>query len=204
VIETTTGYLHQSGWIMAPLIVVSVAMWTLILERLIALRRYTHRDVDLPLALAAARGEIMPPRSGGIRAALVRTFVAQRSGHVSLDREILAQGCESLDRELEQRLEAITVLVVVAPLLGLLGTVLGMVQTFNVLANFGTGNARALAGGVSVALITTQTGLLIALPGLLFSGQLRDRFQQLRVRLAETAQLLDRDLEQRAQREDVS
>jgi len=204
VFEVTADYLQQGGWIMAPLVVVSVAMWTLILERLLALRRYTHRDVDTLQMLAVARGETAPPPRGGIRAMLVRRLVTERSGHVALDREILAQSCESLDRDLEKRLEAITVLVVVAPLLGLLGTVLGMVQTFDVLAFFGTGNARALAGGVSVALVTTQTGLLIALPGLLIISHLRDRFHQLRVRLAETALLLDRDLEIRAQRGGVS
>jgi len=58
------------------------------------------------------------------------------------------------------------VLVRIAPLLGLLGTVYGMVQTFEVLTLSGAGDPRALSGGISCALLTTQAGLLIALPGL--------------------------------------
>jgi hypothetical protein len=62
------------------------------------------------------------------------------------------------------------VLAAVAPLLGLLGTVTGMIATFDVLAVFGTGNAKAMAGGISEALITTQTGLLVALPDFTCKG----------------------------------
>jgi biopolymer transport protein ExbB len=63
----------------------------------------------------------------------------------------------------------------VAPLLGLLGTVSGMVKTFVVIAEFGTGNARALASGISEALITTQTGLVVAVPGLFMASFLLRR-----------------------------
>ncbi|MEQ8979702.1 MAG: MotA/TolQ/ExbB proton channel family protein, partial [Deltaproteobacteria bacterium] len=52
----------------------------------------------------------------------------------------------------------------VAPLLGLLGTVTGMITTFEVITVFGTGNPRLLSGGISVALITTQLGLMVAIP----------------------------------------
>lgn len=193
-LEATAAYLRQGGWVMGPLVLVSVVMWTLILERWRVLRRYGHGDLDVPGLLAVARGAAPPPARGGLRAALMRSFCELRSGRPRLDREILAQCRERLDRDLERRHEAIGVLAAIAPLLGLLGTVLGMIETFQVLADFGTGNARALAGGISVALVTTQTGLLIAIPGLVLSGRLRDRAEQLRLRLAETTHLLDRDL----------
>ena len=61
------------------------------------------------------------------------------------------------------------------PMLGLLGTVDGMIQTFDVLSVFGTGNARGMAGGISVALITTMAGLVTALSGLYFSTELETR-----------------------------
>jgi biopolymer transport protein ExbB len=193
-LEATAAYLRQGGWVMGPLIVVSVVMWMLILERWRVLRRYGRGDLDIPRVLAVARGEEPAPVGGGVRAALVRGFVELRSGRDRLDREILAQVRERLDRDLEQRHEVIAVLAAIAPLLGLLGTVLGMIETFQVIAVFGTGDARALAGGISVALVTTQTGLLIAIPGLILSGRLGDRAAQLRLRLEETAQMLDRDL----------
>jgi biopolymer transport protein ExbB len=68
---------------------------------------------------------------------------------------------------LERFLSAIAALAAVAPLLGLLGTVTGMISTFDVITLFGTGDPRLLSGGISEALITTQVGLIIAVPLLL-------------------------------------
>jgi len=69
----------------------------------------------------------------------------------------------------------IGVLIAVCPLLGLLGTVTGMIQVFDVLATTGTGNARAMADGIAQATLPTMAGLVIALSGLYF----RSRFQRL-------------------------
>jgi biopolymer transport protein ExbB len=77
--------------------------------------------------------------------------------------------------ELERYLVVIKTLTVALPMLGLLGTVNGMIQTFDVLSVFGTGNVRGMAGGISVALITTMAGLLTALSGIYFSTQLNQR-----------------------------
>lgn len=65
-------------------------------------------------------------------------------------------------------LATIKLLATIAPLLGLLGTVTGMINTFESVAIFGLGNPKALAAGISEAMITTQFGLLVALPGILF------------------------------------
>ncbi|MDD5720240.1 MAG: MotA/TolQ/ExbB proton channel family protein [Candidatus Krumholzibacteria bacterium] len=197
-LDAMLDYVQQGGWVMLPLLGVSAVMWALILERWYDLRRLVRGDLEVPAVLATVRGERPAPRLAGLRAELVQAFLAERCGRARLDREILAQCASRLDQRLEQRHEAIAVLAAVAPLLGLLGTVLGMIETFEVIRYFGTGNARALAGGISVALVTTQTGLLVAIPGLIFGSRLRDRAEQLRHRLAETAQLLDRDLQRRA------
>jgi biopolymer transport protein ExbB len=69
-----------------------------------------------------------------------------------------------------------------------------MIETFDVISLYGTGNAKAMAGGISVALVTTQTGLLIAIPGLFLSGTLARLARQLTTRLEETAAVLDRAL----------
>ena len=65
---------------------------------------------------------------------------------------------------------------------------------FEVIAIFGTGNAKAMASGISVALVTTQAGLLVAVPGLLISGALARRARRLEARLDEFAHFLDRTL----------
>jgi biopolymer transport protein ExbB len=195
-VEAALAYLRQGGWVMVPLVVVCAVMWTLILERWQVLRELSRSDLGLTTTLKAVHGDETLPAGAGLRDRLVNAFLDRRSGRLQLDRQILAQCERDLARNLDKRLAAIAVLAAVAPLLGLLGTVLGMIETFQVIADFGTGNARALAGGISVALVTTQTGLLVAIPGLVLSGRLRDHAEQLRLSLAETTRMLDRELGQ--------
>ncbi len=66
----------------------------------------------------------------------------------------------------------ILVVAAVAPLLGLLGTVTGMIATFDIITEFGTGDPRMLSGGISEALITTELGLVVAIPTLLLGNLL--------------------------------
>ena len=168
-------YLQQGGWIMLPLGFCSLLMWALIVERVVAFRSLSHRDIELRDAVRAlSEGEPSEGRAG-LRARLVDEFLRERTGHRALDRQILRACARRLQPGLGRFLAAIAVLASIAPLLGLLGTVIGMIQTFNVIALFGTGNAQALAGGISVALVTTQSGLLVAIPGLFMSGTLERR-----------------------------
>ncbi|HKX57517.1 MAG TPA: MotA/TolQ/ExbB proton channel family protein, partial [Xanthomonadales bacterium] len=66
----------------------------------------------------------------------------------------------------------ILVIAGVAPLLGLLGTVTGMIATFDVITEFGTGDPKLLSGGISIALVTTEVGLAVAIPALIFGNLL--------------------------------
>ena len=169
----TMEYLRQGGWIMAPLVAVSVVMWTLILDRW---RGFRELEGDRLATM------------------LVAEFRQEASGHPELDVEILHYCSLRLKRGLDHQLALIAVLAGIAPLLGLLGTVLGMIETFDVIALFGTGNARAMAGGISVALITTQTGLLVAIPGLVMSNRLGSKAASLRTTLEEATTKLARHL----------
>jgi biopolymer transport protein ExbB len=78
---------------------------------------------------------------------------------------------------LEKSLSTIAVIATMLPMLGLLGTVTGMISTFDVIAMRGTGDPNALAAGISEALITTEAGLITALPILFFHNQLSNRFE---------------------------
>lgn len=80
---------------------------------------------------------------------------------------------------LERYSTAILVIAAVAPLLGLLGTVTGMIATFDVLTRFGTGDPKMLSGGISAALVTTQLGLVVAIPAVLLGNLLSARGQRL-------------------------
>lgn len=88
------------------------------------------------------------------------------------------------ESRLNHGLSVLEALVQILPLLGLLGTVLGMIKVFDVLSVFGTANARAMAAGISEALITTLAGLVTALSGLYFISHLKSRIRAAIDRLA--------------------
>src|SRR5690606_17594471 len=81
--------------------------------------------------------------------------------------EIMHEHVLAVVPRLERSLGTLAVFGGVAPLLGLLGTVTGMISTFQLVTLFGSGNAKTLSGGISEALVTTQVGLVIAIPVLL-------------------------------------
>jgi biopolymer transport protein ExbB len=189
-------YLRTGGPIMIPLVIVSLAMWLLIIDRAIFFRRIRRRDMGSRDALGHLTEGRTPDLQcyQGVAALLVADFLRRRSGRRNLDRFVLDETVARLQRKLTAYLSTIGVLAAVAPLLGLLGTVTGMIATFDVLAVFGTGNARAMAGGISEALITTQTGLLVAIPGLYMKGFLDRRARQVSQRLGAVGLYLRRHL----------
>jgi biopolymer transport protein ExbB len=171
-----------------PIVAVMLLGLAVIIERIIALAR---RRVD-PGQLVAVAARLAADDAAG-----ARTLVG--NGVTPLDR-VLRAGLDALGRPRESReavveqallaetaqltrgLPAIAVLAGVAPLLGLLGTVTGMIDMFSVIASQGSGNAKSLSGGISEALICTQAGMLVAIPLLLahaWLGRLADRRAQL-------------------------
>ena len=96
--------------------------------------------------------------------------------------------CEA-DLLLRRNLGLIRTLVAICPMLGLLGTVTGMIQVFDVMAVLGTGNARAMASGISRATIPTMAGMVVALPGLYFSALLETRTRRALGRLSDELSL---------------
>ena len=88
---------------------------------------------------------------------------------------------------LERYLNTLGTIAAVTPLLGLLGTVIGMIQVFTDLTVHGTGNVANLAGGISQALITTAAGLVVAIPSLMFYRYFRGRIDEFVVVMEEEA-----------------
>ncbi len=168
---------------MIPLIFTSLWMWVLIVNRMIYFRRLDRNDVDLKQAVEMLDRGYAPETSNGLRSRLIAGFLKERTGNRKVDLGILDL-CAIRERPYVTRyLTVIGVLAAIAPLFGLLGTVTGMVTTFEVIALFGTGNAKAMAGGISEAMITTQTGLLVAIPGLFMSAFLMRRASGLQRRI---------------------
>ena len=195
-VKPAWDYLHTGGAVMLPLVLVSVLMWGCIIYRLLILKQLYRNDIDVAQARACVRGKsILPARCQGVSAVLVRIFISLRSGNPELDRHLLEEAATQVRSSLYQGLNLISVLAAVAPLLGLLGTVLGMISTFDTIALFGNSNPRAMAGGIAEALVTTQTGLIVAIPGLFMRNFIQRRATALELRLNAMTQELKRQLE---------
>ena len=179
-------YLSNGGPVMIPLLALSVMMWVFIIHRAYFFRRlYRHNMSRKKAAELVLNNQSPDPKQyKGAVALLVRDFLNRRSHSPELDAYILDETVMSLVGKMDSHLSLINVLAGIAPLLGLLGTVTGMITTFDIISYFGTGNARAMAGGISEALITTQTGLLVAIPGLYMSNFLKRRAHRLKQRIA--------------------
>ncbi len=189
-------YLRAGGVVMLPLAMVSLVMWVLIADRALFFRRLHRKNMGTLTAFEHIHADRMPDPQHfrGAASLLVAQFLSRRSGDPNLDRFILDETVLKVSRSLNDYLALIGVLAAIAPFLGLLGTVTGMIATFDVLAVFGTGNAKAMASGISEALITTQTGLLVAIPGLYMKGFLDRRARNLQQRIAAVGYYLKRHL----------
>lgn len=182
------------GWVMLPLLVCSVVAFAIILERFWSLQK--KRVIPPNLVADVWRGfqdntfdeeSLISLREGS---ALGRVLAA---GLVNLqhDREIMKEVIEETGRhvmhELERFLNTLGTIASITPLLGLLGTVIGMIKVFNTINTAGVGDAGLLAGGISEALITTATGLTVAIPALMFYRYFRGLLDEYVVRMEEEA-----------------
>lgn len=106
-------------------------------------------------------------------------------------RDIIKESIEDTGRhvvhELDRFIGALGTIASLSPLMGLLGTVLGMIRTFNAITTDGIGNPAALAGGIAEALITTAAGLTVAIPALIGYKYLRGRVEALVVQMEKEA-----------------
>jgi biopolymer transport protein ExbB len=182
---TAYDYFRPGGSIMVLLVLISIWMWGLIFERLSCFRKLEKNDVDRDEAVRLVKGAGRGASAEGVRHPVIRMFLAARTGDSDLDRRLLDYYTMRQRPQLTRFLATIAILAATAPLLGLLGTVTGMVTTFDVISLFGTGNAKALSGGISKALVTTQSGLLVGIPGLFMSRLLARRAQAIERRIAE-------------------
>ncbi len=199
---------EHGGVIMYPLFALSAVIWALVGCRYLVLRRQPLNGFALAEDAVGCfqKGSALEfvERIRGVRGVLPqvlrRLFTSQQAPtETEIEAEFL--GAES---QMQGRHQYLAVLIQVAPLLGLLGTVVGMMQTFAVLALLGTGEPRALSGGISQALLTTQAGLCVAIPGIFgqawikrWEGRLQADLDRARLTLS---QIAVRDSEETAAR----
>jgi biopolymer transport protein ExbB len=167
--------ISAGGWLMVPIVACSIIATAVVMERAWTLRRSRIMPANLVTRIWEwnSANQLTPERIEEIRAAspLGRLLAAGLINR-NHSREIMKEAIEDTGRqvvaELERFLNTLGTIASVAPLLGLLGTVLGMIDVFGVIMDAGVGNAAMLAGGISKALITTAAGLSVAIPALMF------------------------------------
>jgi biopolymer transport protein ExbB len=190
-------FFSAGGWMMYPLLISSILAIGIVAERFWSLQskriappelitqiwqwlRFDQVDKQHVVALqnSSPLGQILA-------AGLI---------HRNSSREITKENIEDIGRHvtlsLEKNLNTLGTIAAIAPLMGLLGTVIGMIKVFAVITTEGVGNPETLAGGISEALITTATGLLIAIPTLIFYRYFRGKVNHLVVDMEEQAMKL--------------
>jgi len=168
-VERMIDHFQAGGVIMIPLVILSVLIWIHSLGKSIVFLRERRRETTPEQCLDMVdkiTGDCCG-RMASWQRDILSGYLSQRCREPALDREILEAARLRQEAKAMRNIRSILVMAAIAPLLGLLGTVTGMITTFDVIAEFGTGNARALASGISEALVTTQSGLVVAVPGLI-------------------------------------
>lgn len=159
------------GWVMIPLLVLSLMIYGIAVQLIIYFKRSRFRSIPEETWMDWIAN---PEKGEGEIGEMIR--YTQDGSHTmrSLQSKFVEVSTSRLP-EIDQRLTLMGVLVAAAPLLGLLGTVLGMLKTFDGISIGGTKTADVIAKGISEALITTEMGLLVALPGYVFISLLKSR-----------------------------
>ncbi|MCP1726703.1 biopolymer transport protein ExbB [Natronospira proteinivora] len=189
--------IQAGGWLMLPIILCSVIAFGIVAERLWTLR--TSRVTPPHLAAEAWQwlqsGELSDERIKALRnnSPLGRILAAGLM-HRHGDRQLMKDTVEDTGRhvvhDLERYLNTLGTIAAITPLLGLLGTVVGMVRVFTAITAHGVGDPGALAGGISEALLTTAGGLTVAIPSLIAYRYLRGRVDELVVDMEQQAMKL--------------
>lgn len=192
--------IKAGGWVMLPILVLAVLALAIILERFWTLRR---REV-LPPGLgeevrewARGRATLDPKHIDVLRRnSPLGELLAAGLDVRHRPRELIKERIEDVGRHVAHRLErflnTLGTIAAVGPLLGLLGTVFGMIEMFLGIMTTGVGDANQLAGGIGQALVSTAAGLCLAIPALMFHRYLRGRVTGYVVDMEKQAtQLLD-------------
>lgn len=180
------------GWLMLPIILCSVVAAAITVERFWALKQ----EKVVPGNLVSQVWQLHKNRElNNESIKLLRDssplgrILAAGLINMKHEREVMKEAIEETGRqvvlELERFLNTLGTIASITPLLGLLGTVIGMIKVFTAITAQGVGNPSVLAGGISEALITTAAGLAVAIPSLMFYRYFRGKVNMLVIKMEE-------------------
>jgi biopolymer transport protein ExbB len=182
------------GIMMGPIILASIIAAAIILERLWTLqpKRVLPGDLTEKVWRWVEQRQIQDKHIAALQQnSPLGKILAAGLANRHRDRAVIKESIEDTGRhvvhELDRFIGALGTIASLSPLMGLLGTVLGMIRTFNAITTDGIGNPAALAGGIAEALITTAAGLTVAIPALIGYKYLRGRVEALVVQMEKEA-----------------
>ncbi|MGV6810447.1 MAG: MotA/TolQ/ExbB proton channel family protein [bacterium] len=168
-------FFQAGGWLMFPIVLSSVLALAIIFDRALALRKgkVLPRKAIKKARQIAQSGQVPSQEVKAIRdSSLMGRVLAVGLQGANLPRHVLKENVEEAGRhvvhDMERYMPALGTIAAITPLMGLLGTVLGMIQVFSVITEVGVGSPTDLAGGISQALITTAAGIFVAIISLIF------------------------------------
>ena len=191
--------LKAGGWLIIPILLCSLVALTIIVERFLSLN---PRKVAPPDLLAQVwtwiknnqldAAKIKQLRQSSPLGQILATGLSNSRHGREVMKESIEESARHVVHDMERYLNALGTIAVISPLLGLLGTVVGMIKVFSQIMLQGTGNASAFAGGISQALITTAVGLCVAIPAMVMYRYFNRRIDTIVVTMEqETIKLVD-------------
>lgn len=184
---TLLGQIEKGGPLVWPILAIGLLALSLVVERIFFLKK-VHHNTDIimgkvnELALQERWEEcedsLAENEGGPVHNVLMAGLRSRREDREALESILQEAILHELPR-LERFLPTINILGAIAPLLGLLGTVTGMISTFHVITLYGTGDPRMMSGGISEALVTTALGLAVAIPIMLLHVFLSRRVEHI-------------------------
>lgn len=182
------GLFDSGGFVMPPLLLCTMMLWYGLGYRYWTLKESYRMGVRDMLIFYQKNPQA--PAKGILDDAVKRGLALKKQGYANLRRHLDSSFSE-YDKEMRKYAVLIKIIVMIAPLLGLLGTVSGMIETFDSLASMALfTQSGGIAGGISQALFTTQMGLAVAIPGVLIQSTLNRRQINLQTDLAQVKDLL--------------
>ena len=189
--------IQSGGWMIWPILISSVIALGIIFERFWALRQERIMPSELVKKMsllqqksAALDNDISDIHGDSAFAIIVRVAIQQRMASKAVQRERLEEVGRQIVHELQFFLTTLGTIAVITPLLGLLGTVLGMIDVFMAMSSTNVTEPEALAGGIAQALITTAAGISVAIPSLIFLRYFRRKVADLVLQMETQAILL--------------
>lgn len=186
--------IKSGGWLMLPIIVCSIASLAICIERFWVLRssRIAPSNQVAKVWSWIKNNQLDAKRIRELRndsplgAILAAGLVNSKHGRDIMKESIQEIG-DHVIHDMERYLSTLGTIAMIAPLLGLLGTVTGMIKVFDAIVLKGAGDPAVLAGGISEALITTVAGMMVAIPSLFFHRYFERHIEELAVGMEQEA-----------------